>query len=97
MSTLLPISPAYRKADFEALTIQAILGVFSLLILDGGATARYCGIALFAFWGGATVLIWRRPLSPTRMDIELIRFGYLPVIALAFFLASYVWHLRGLL
>ena len=97
MNTVLPISPAYRNAVFDALAIQALIAVFSGMILDCGQTARGCGIALLAFWGGAAVLICRRPLSPTRIDIELIRFGYLPVIALTFFVANYAWHLRGLL
>lgn len=96
MKRSLPISPKYDKAIFEAVGIQLILGVLSLLILDGGTAARICFIALVAFWGGAVVLVWRRPQSPTRLDIELIRFGYLPVVVLAFFLVEFIWHLRGL-
>lgn len=95
MSYLLPISPSYRKPVFEALVLQAVLGLLSLMILDGGTTARICGIALVAFWGGATVLIWRRPHSPAKMDIELLRFGYLPLVVVAFFLVHFIWNLRS--
>ena len=95
MSYSLPISPTYRKPVFEAVALQALLGLLSMLILDGGTTARICGIALVAFWGGATVLIWRRPQSPTKTDIELIRFGYLPLVLMAFFLVQFIWNLRG--
>ncbi len=95
LKDLLPISPGYRKPVFEALALQAVLGFCSLLILDGGTTARVCGIALVAFWGGAAVLIWRRPLSPTKTDIWLIRFGYLPLVVLAFFLVHFIWNLRS--
>jgi hypothetical protein len=91
----LPISPSYRSPIFEAVALQAILGILSLLILDGGTTARICGIALVAFWGGATVLIWRRPQSPTKIDIQLIRFGYLPLAVFAGFLVHFIWHFRG--
>jgi hypothetical protein len=91
----LPISSSYRKPVFEAVMLQLILGILSLMILDRGTTARICGIALIAFWGGATVLIWRRPQSPTKTDIELIRFGYLPLAVLAFFLVHFIWSLRG--
>jgi len=96
MRRSLPISPKYDSAIFEAVALQLILGILSLLILDGGTIARICGIALVAFWGGAVALIWRHPQSPTRTDIELIRFGYLPVAVLAFFLVQFIWHLRGL-
>jgi hypothetical protein len=96
MNNALPISPSYRKPIFEAVGFQVLLGLPCLLILDGGTTARICGIALVAFWGGATVLIWRHPQSPTKTDIELIRFGYLPLAVLAFCLVHFIWHLRGL-
>ena len=95
MRYLLPISPRYDSPIFEAISIQIVLGILSLLVLDGGDCARICGIALVAFWGGATILIWRRPQSPTKTDIQLIRFGYLPAVVLAFFLTNLIWHLRG--
>ncbi len=95
MSYSLPISPNYRSPIFEAVALQVLLGLLSLLILDGGTTARICGIALVAFWGGATVLIWRRPHFPTKTDIVLLRFGYLPLVVLAFFLVHFIWRIRG--
>jgi hypothetical protein len=93
----LPISPKYDSPIFEAVAIQIVLGLLGLMILDGGVIAQLCGIALVAFWGGAAVLIWRRPQSPSRVDIELIRFGYLPLIVISYFLVGWIWHLRGLL
>ena len=75
--------------------MQVLLGLLSMLIFDGGTTARICGIALVAFWGGVTVLISRHPHSPTKTDTELIGFGYLPLVVLAFFLVHFIWTLRG--
>jgi hypothetical protein len=95
MRLRLPISDRYDSPIFEAVAIQVILSLLSLLILDGGAVAQICGIALVAFWGGAAVLIWRHPQSPSRLDLSLIRIGYLPVVAITLFLAYWVWHLRG--
>ena len=96
MTYSLPISPRYRQAIFEAVGLQVLLGFLSLLILDGGTTARICGVALVAFWIGALVLIWRRPKWPTPTDIQVLRFGYLPVVVLAFFLVHFVWSMRGI-
>jgi len=93
----LPISATYDRAIYEAVALQSLLGLLALMILDGGGIAQICGIALVAFWGGATVLIWRHPESPTRADIELIRFGCLPLIIISGFLSGIVWHLRGVL
>jgi len=96
MNYSLPISPSYRKAVFEAAALQVLLGLLSALLLDGGTMARICGIALVAFWGGAIVLIWRRPLFPSRTDIEFVRFGYLPVVVIAFFLVHFISQIRGM-
>ena len=95
MNYSLPISPAYRKAIFEALILQIIIGVLSAMILDGGDCALICGVAFLAFWGGAAVLILRCPQSPTQTDILLIRFGYFLVIFIAGGLVHFIWHLRG--
>ncbi len=81
---------------YEAVGLQLVVGILSLLILDGGTTARICGIGLLAFWGGATCVICRRPRHPTRFDIALLRFGYLPLIVVAYLLVHLIWDLRGL-
>jgi hypothetical protein len=93
----LPISPKYDSPIFEAVALQIVLGFLGFLVMDGGGVAQICGIALVAFWGGAVVLIWRHPQSPSRLDIELIRFGYLPLIVIAYLLSCWIWHLRGVL
>ena len=93
----LPISQKYDTAIYEAVVLQILLGLLAYMILDGGGIAQICGIALVAFWGGAVVLIWRHPQSPSRTDIELIRFGYLPLIIVSGFVSGGVWNLRGVL
>lgn len=95
MNASLSISPYYRPAIFQALRWQVIVGLLSLMILDGGECAQICGAALLAFWGGVAVLIWRQPQTPTHTDITLIRFGYLPVVLIAGVLIQLIWHWRG--
>ena len=91
----LPISTNYRQAIFDALVLQVVLGILSLMILDGGQIAQICGIAMLGFWGGVTTLICRRPHTPTPTDITLIRFAFLPLLLASFFLVSFIWRLRG--
>jgi hypothetical protein len=90
-----PMSPKYDSAIYEAVALQIVIGLLSLMILDGGELAQICGVTLVSFWGGAIVLIARRPQSPSKVDLELIRFGYLLVAIIAFFLVGWIWHLRG--
>lgn len=95
MNRSIPISDSYRKPIFDAVVLQVILGILSMMILDGGDCAHISGAALLAFWGGTTVLIWRHPRTPTKADLELIRFGYLPVLVFAFVVVHLVWSARG--
>jgi hypothetical protein len=102
MRTTLPISASYRRAVFEALALQVILGILAMMVLDGGHIAHTTGIAVLAFWTGAAVIIFRRPTTPTPTDLWLIRFGFLPLIVVTFALAEWIWswhwiwRIRGL-
>jgi hypothetical protein len=96
LQQVLPLSKEYDSPIFDAVGLQVVLGLLSLLILDGGETAQVCGVAVIAFWSGVAVLICRRPLSPSKFDLQAIRFGYLPIVIGASFLVHWIWHLRGL-
>src|SRR5438876_12237135 len=95
MNRALPISQSYRRPIFEAVILQAIIGVLAMMVLDGGDTAHICGISLIAFWSAASVLIWRHPKSPSKTDLQLLRFGYLPLVIFAGVLVRFLWHVRG--
>jgi hypothetical protein len=95
MKYSLPISPAYRSPIFEGLALQIPICIMAAMMLDFGQLAQISGMALVAFWGGVTVLIWRNPWSPSWMDIKLIRFGYFLVLILTGTVAPLVWSMRG--
>ena len=97
MTYALPIAPRYRRPIFEALALQSAVVLLSGLALDFGQARQICGFALLAFWGGALVLILRRRLDPTPLDLSLLRIGYLLVLILTAFFAPVIWHLRGLM
>ena len=83
------------EATRFALIQQAIVIFLSAGILDGGALAQVCIYALVAFWGGAGVLIARRRAALTRVDIILIRWSYIPLCVVSFFVTYWIWSLRG--
>jgi len=91
MRTTLPISASYRRAIFDALVLQVVLGALSMMLLDGGRVAHTRGIAVLAFWSGAALVIIRRPTAPMPTDLFLIRFGFLPLLIVTFALAEWVW------
>jgi hypothetical protein len=83
------LSPAYREATSLALLIQIPIAIICMSVLDGGALARVCGIAMLAFWIVAAEVAVRRPWSPTKADLWYWRWGFLPCLALAIFLWSW--------
>ncbi len=97
MRLSLPISSKYDSPIFQAVAVQIFVAIAGLLIIDPVGLAQLLGIALLAFWGAVAVLIWRHPKSPTKFDLAFIRFGYFDVIAVAFFVAPLIWHVRGFL
>jgi hypothetical protein len=87
-STVLPLSDSYRGAIHFALLQQVPCALLCLLLLDGGRTAKVCGVAMLGFWAAAAIIMARRPSSPGPGDITFLRWGFLPLFALALALAQ---------
>lgn len=92
----MPISNSYRGPLRTAVGLSVLFAVLSALMLDGGQAARLSAIGLLIFWSSVMMAIWRRPQTPTPLDLLLVRWGCVPLV-LGFQVAIYiVWHLRGL-
>jgi len=79
--TILPLSDGYRRPMLVALLQQVPMAVVSLLMLDGGGTAKLCGVVMLGFWAGAGIIAARRPMAPTYCDKLLIKYSFLPLFA----------------
>ncbi|MGV3771400.1 MAG: hypothetical protein ACO1QB_00760 [Verrucomicrobiales bacterium] len=73
---------------------QALTLAFASMILDGGNCFRVCLIALIAFWAAAIIIIFRKK-PPSPIDRAFIRTAYVPICVIAFFLARFIWRMRG--
>jgi hypothetical protein len=67
---------------------QFFLATLSVLLLDGGVTAKACGYAILAFWAGVGVIWLRRGARPNRTDLLYIRWGSFPAWGIAFVCAA---------
>lgn len=74
---------------------QAIIMILAAMILDGGGIGQVCLFAIFGFWGGVLVLRARSRGVLTRVDLMLIRGGFLLVCVISFFVTRSVWAWRG--
>ena len=84
------LSPQYGDAARTALWVQIPLGILSLLMLDGGQTAKVYAVTLAGFWPCAFLIALRRRWSPTAVDLWFWRWGFLPCFALALQIALYL-------
>jgi hypothetical protein len=80
-ATLKPdvVSEVYRSPVMDALKIQIPIALLCLLMLDGGHLARICAVAIAGHWLGILLVMYRRPHAPTRIDVTLIRWGFLGI------------------
>jgi hypothetical protein len=85
------ITPTYRDATQTALWVQVALAILSILVLDGGVTARYSGVAMLGFWFGAALIAARRPWAPTINDLRYWRWGFIPVFIAVRVFGTIVW------
>jgi hypothetical protein len=79
----------------SAFVQQSVIMVLAGMILDGGAVAQSCFYAFAAFWVGVGVIVWRRASAPTKVDLVIVRGGFIVLCVLSFFLTHGIWHLRG--
>jgi hypothetical protein len=67
--------PECRRAVGAAIVQQAVVLVLAALVLDGGRTLVLMIIAAIGSWVFTLIVILRRPRSPTRGDILIIKYG----------------------
>lgn len=90
------LSKEHRQALQVSLVFQVVFGILCGLTTDGGMLVQLWFFAILAYWGGFSLMVYRRPVNPTKVDLFLIRWGF-PV--LLFFIGMpfsiLIWRARG--
>lgn len=89
------LSSAYRPATKTALLQQGIVLILASLTLDMGQTICEAVTAVAAYWLAYGIIVVRRPSSPTRDDMFLIRYGFLFMFASAVAILPFVGRALG--
>lgn len=66
-------------------------------MLDMGETRRAWGVALLCHWAIIWMILIRRPLLPTRLDLAFVRYAMLPLIVLIVAIGPSILKLVGIL
>ena len=91
VGTINPVRDALKLSLIQ----QAVAFVFSALVLDGGGLFLVIIFALAAFWTGVAMVWSRRGRPISRFDVFLLKWGFFPLCIFSFFLARWIWILRG--
>ncbi len=90
------LSKEYWPALGVSLALQIPIGFLSFIALDGGMLWLFCYFAMIAYRCSFLLIIFRRPNTPTKDDLTLIRWGFIPCLFFVPFLMMAVWKLRGM-
>ncbi len=88
------LSPRYRPLLKQSVAMQAVLILASACAMDGGASIVGATAGLILFWIVVLFLIRRHPESPSRLDVLIIRFGPLALVALGWIAGRMMTVLR---
>ena len=89
-------SPEYNAAFKTALLLQAVFAVLTALVLDLGQTHRAFWVALLCQWAMVWIILFRRPMNPTRLDLAIVRYGIVLVLIIVAGAGPWLLRLLGL-
>ena len=73
-------APSFNSAMWTGIKIQTVLAVLTVLMLDFGQTHRAFGVAMLCQWATVFILLLRRPMVPTKLDLTIVRYGIVPFL-----------------
>ena len=73
-------SSDYNAAFKTGLLIQAVFAVATALVMDSGQIHRAFWVAIICQWAMVWMILFRRPMNPTRLDLLIVRYGIIPMI-----------------
>jgi hypothetical protein len=94
-SSSAPHARAYWPALKLAVLEQVIVVVLASLVLDFGRTLHAALVSVAAYWPAACIIVLRRPASPTRGDILLVKYGLFFVLLIVMTAGTVYWTWLG--
>ena len=90
------LSPQYGRALGRGAAVISLFCIVAALVLDGGLTVQVTLISIMGYLGGVTAVACRRPQSsPSRFDLMLIAWGFVPLWLAVQFGDRYAWTAMG--
>ena len=78
----------YEGALQVATVFQVVIGILAAFTMDGGQLAWVWCSAMVGYWVGFAFVRVRRKSKPTKVDLFVLKWGFVPLFVLAFFLLA---------
>ncbi len=88
-------SPEYNAAFKTALLIQFVFALSTAFVLDFGQTHRVFWVACLCQWAMVWVILFRRPMRPTPLDLSIVRYGIVPLLFIVTGAGPWFLHILG--
>jgi hypothetical protein len=75
-----PIAPQYRGDLLIGASCAIVFQITAGLALDGGELCRLVAATTFVYSCGVGMIVFQRPGNPTRLDLWLVRYGFLVLL-----------------
>ena len=95
MNTSARLSRQYGAAFQLALFQQALVFSASAVVLEWPRASLFALVATVGHWLTLVGIVIRRPELPTKGDLLVFRFGFVPVLVMTGLLAPLVWQVVG--
>lgn len=84
----MPLDERYRSAVLVSATLQIALLAVGLIAFDFGTLFRITFYSMLPFWTMTMLIVLRRPNTPSKADILLIRYGFGVIVLFLYILNS---------
>jgi hypothetical protein len=89
------LSREYLRPILSSMCVQTVLTLLTMLVPDGGFTARMWMATLAAFWIGAAIILIRRPKAPAESDLDYLKIAFIPLLFEAMLIGGAILAIRA--
>jgi len=89
-------SPVFNGAMWTGLKVQAVLAVLTALMLDSGQIHREFWVAMLCQWSTVFMILVRRPMAPTKLDLAVVRYGIIPLLLIVAIVGPHFLRFLGI-
>ncbi len=91
----LSLSKDYQSALKAALLLQIVTSLFAAIAIDLLFDVWWRAMA--AYWGCLIVMVFRRPNTPTKRDLILVKWGFVLLIPCTVIISGLIWRWMGVI